>query len=52
VVAIGGLFVLWLAGFLYPVYRYFSSSVEKSLLGKAGKLKVDKITFADVAWLG
>ena len=47
--ALAGLSVLWLSGLLYPIYRYLSPRVETSPLGKAGKLKVDKITPAEVA---
>lgn len=50
--AVGGLSAAWLAGLVYPIYRYLSPVAEASPLGKAGKLKVDKIALTDVARAG
>lgn len=46
---LGGLSLAWLGSLVYPVFRYLSPPAAADLFGKTGKMKVDKITPADVA---
>ncbi len=49
---LGGISLVWLGTLVYPIIRYLSPPSATSALGKVGKIKVDKITLADVAQPG
>lgn len=49
---LGGLSLAWLGTLVLPVYRYLSPANTTSPPGNAGKVKIDKVTLADVAQPG
>jgi Rieske Fe-S protein len=50
--ALGGLSLVWLGTLIYPIYRYLSPSAATNNPARSGKIKVDKISLADVAQPG
>jgi Rieske Fe-S protein len=47
--ALGGLSSLWLGALVFPVYRYLAPRKAVDPFGSEGRVKVDKISLADVA---
>lgn len=46
--ALGGLASLWLGALVFPVYRYLAPRKAVDPFGAEGRVKVDKISLADV----